>query len=110
MYDTLGEAKAVFLRPKGIPALASLDDLWLSNFVSTHSLSRAQALAGGGGGHACGNARVLHVRKLIVRQEVRLAAYEDTAVPRNSVRLGDDHVPSSAGQAGKAAPAVEVCI
>ena len=30
-YDILSEAKAAFLRPKGIPALAYLDDSWINN-------------------------------------------------------------------------------
>lgn len=35
VYHTLSEAKVAYLRSKGIPALAYLDDSWLSNFQST---------------------------------------------------------------------------
>lgn len=48
VYHTLGEAKAAFLRSKGIPALANLDDSWLSNFASTHSLSERERLLAAG--------------------------------------------------------------
>ena len=36
VYHTLGEAKAAFLRSRGIGTLAYLDDSFLTNFVSTH--------------------------------------------------------------------------
>ena len=36
VYHTLSEAKVGYLRLKGIPALAYLDDSWLSNFQSIH--------------------------------------------------------------------------
>lgn len=46
VYHTLAEAKAAFLRSKGIPALACLDDSLLCNFRATHGdLSRTQWLA-----------------------------------------------------------------
>ena len=35
-YHTLSEAKAAYLRSKGIPVLAYLDDSWLSNFLTSH--------------------------------------------------------------------------
>lgn len=35
-YHTLSDAKAAFLRSKGTPALAYLDDSWLSNVLATH--------------------------------------------------------------------------
>ena len=36
VYHSLSEAKEAFLRSKGIPALAYLDDSWLGNFRSTY--------------------------------------------------------------------------
>ena len=51
-YHTLSEAKAAYLRSKGIPALAYLDDLWLSNFRASHGrAARAQWLAAGEATH-----------------------------------------------------------
>ena len=51
-YDTLSEAKAAFIRSKGIPALAYLDDSWLSNHVATQGLpARHQWLAAGEATH-----------------------------------------------------------
>eukprot|EP00903_Cladosiphon_okamuranus_P010409 g9846.t1 len=47
-YYTLTDAKADYLRARGIPALAYLDDSWLSNFSATHgSPPREQWLAAG---------------------------------------------------------------
>ena len=47
-YHTLSEAKAAYLRSKGIPALTYLDDSWLSNFRASHGrAARAQWLAAG---------------------------------------------------------------
>ena len=46
VYHTLGDAKAAFLRSKGMPALAYLDDSWLSNFLATFGrTAREQWLA-----------------------------------------------------------------
>ena len=56
-YHTLSEAKAAHLRSKGIPALAYLDDSWLSNFRVSHGREvRAQWLAAG---------EATHVAKLV---------------------------------------------
>ena len=52
VYHTLSEAKAAFIRSKGIPALAYLDDSWLSNHVATQGLpARDQWLAAGEATH-----------------------------------------------------------
>ena len=46
VYHTLSEARVAYLRWKGIPALAYLDDLWLGNFNSTYGRpEREQRLA-----------------------------------------------------------------
>ena len=51
-YHTLSEAKASYLRSKGIPALAYLDDSWLSNFLTSHGqTAREQCLAEGEATH-----------------------------------------------------------
>ena len=39
VYHTFSEAKASFLRAGGIPALAYLDDSFLTNYLSTHGLA-----------------------------------------------------------------------
>lgn len=52
MYHTFSEAKAAFIRSKGIPALACLDDSWLSNHVVTQGMpARDQWLAAGEATH-----------------------------------------------------------
>ena len=38
-YHSLSEAKAAFLRSKGIPVLAYIDDAWYANFVDTFGAS-----------------------------------------------------------------------
>ena len=51
-YHTLSEAKAAFLRSKGIPALAYLDDSWVSDLQASHGLAaREQWLAVGEATH-----------------------------------------------------------
>ena len=51
-YHTLSEAKVAFLRSKGIPALAYLDNSWVSNFQAFHGLAaREQWLAAGKATH-----------------------------------------------------------
>ena len=51
-YHTFSEAKAAYLRAKGIPALAYLDDSWLSNFRASHGrAAREQWLAAGEATH-----------------------------------------------------------
>ena len=46
VYHALSEARVAYLRPKGIPALAYLDDSWLGNFNSTYGRpERKQCLA-----------------------------------------------------------------
>ena len=57
VYHTLSEAKVAFLRAKGIPALAYIDDSWLANVQSTHGQpERAQWLAA---------AEAIHVAMLV---------------------------------------------
>lgn len=57
VYHTLSEAKAAFLRSKGIPALAYIDDSWLANVQSTHGQpARQQWLAA---------AEAIHVAMLV---------------------------------------------
>ena len=51
-YHTLSKAKAAFLRPKYIPALAYLDNSWISNFQAFHGLApREQWFAAGEATH-----------------------------------------------------------
>lgn len=61
-YHTLSEAKAAFLRSNGIPALAYLDDSWLSNFFAAHGGTAREQWLAAGEATPCGNARTLHVR------------------------------------------------
>lgn len=57
MYHTLSEARVAYLRSKGIPTLADLDDSWLGNFPSTHGQpEREQWLAA---------AEAIHVAMLV---------------------------------------------
>lgn len=48
VYHPLREAKAAFLRSKGMPALAYLDDSWLSNHVATRGFAGTRPIVGGG--------------------------------------------------------------
>ena len=51
-YHTLSKAKAAFLRSKYIPALANLDNSWISNFQAFHGLApREKWLAAGEATH-----------------------------------------------------------
>ena len=73
-YHTPSEAKAAFLRSKGMRALAYLDDSWVSYFQASHGLAvREQWLAAGEATHVATLVSCF-VRSAPARQEMRRPA------------------------------------
>ena len=93
VYHTLSEAKVEFLRLKGIPALAYIEDSWLAEHAWT---TRAGAMVGRGGSDPRSKAVVMVMPELPFQKEVRPAPYEGAVIPGNTMRFrnGDSETAS----------------